>query len=156
MEVVRRIDVNDAVQRIDVNALLDKVDINALLQKVVINALIERSDNEAIVAQSSSGVFTGIMDTLRFQIVRLDLFMLQVFRFGKKILPPAPGMVDTKTPFPRTTTQKSLAIQFHYCGIVSKTLAFGVDAALLFFCSDVLHSCGGGRTETSQSAISSL
>jgi len=130
--VVRRIDVNDAVQRIDIDALVQKIDINALLQKVDINALIQRSDLEMIVAQSSSGVFTGIMDTLRFQIVRVDLFLLQVFQSGKQILPPAPGMVDTKRPFPETTTQKAVAVQLHYCGIFSKALAFGIDIALLF------------------------
>jgi len=111
---------------------VQKIDINALLVKVDINALIERSDLEAIVAQSSSGVFTGIMDTLRFQIVRMDLFLLKMFQFGKAILPPAPGMVDTHTPFPKTTTAKAMAVQLHYCGIFSKTLAIGCDAALLF------------------------
>ena len=130
--VVRRIDVNDAVQRIDINALVQKIDINALLQKVDINALIQRSDLEVIVAQSSSGVFTGIMDNLRFQIVRVDLLLLQVFQFGTQILPPAPGMVDTKRPFPKTTTQKAIAVQLHYCGVFSKALAFIIDIALLF------------------------
>jgi uncharacterized RDD family membrane protein YckC len=130
--VVRRIDVNDAVQRIDIDALVQKIDINALLQKVDINALIQRSDLEMSVAQSSSGVFTGIMDTLRFQIVRVDLFLLQVFQCGKQVLPPAPGMVDTKRLFPETTTQKAVTVQLHYCGIFSKALAFAIDIALLF------------------------
>lgn len=135
--IVQQVDINEVVQKIDINALLDKVDINALLVKVDIDALIERSNLEAIVAQSSSGVFTGIMDTLRFQIVRVDLFLLKTFQFGKAILPPAPGMVDTRAPIPKTKIQKAVAVQLHYCGIFSKGLAFGFDASLLFFVQSV-------------------
>lgn len=130
--VARRIDVNDVAQRIDINELVSKIDVNALLEKVDINALIDRSDLAAIVAQSSSGVFAGVMDNLRFQIVRVDLFLLQIFQFGKQMLPPAPGMIDQHTPFPKKTTQKAIAVQLHYCGIFSKSIAIGTDAALLF------------------------
>ena len=130
--IVRRIDVNDVVQRIDIDALVQKIDINALLQKVDINALLDRSDLAAIVAQSSSGVFGGIMDNLRFQIVRVDLFLLRLFQRGAAILPPAPGMVDQHVPFPKTTTQKAVAVQLRYCGIFSKTMAFAIDSSIIF------------------------
>ena len=117
--------------RVDLNEQLARVDVNALMQRVDIDALIERSNLAAIVAQSSSGVFTGVMDSMRVEIVYVDLCMLRIFQCNRKIIPPAPGKVDTHKAFPDSKMEKAIAVQEHYCGFFSKGLALFIDWCLM-------------------------
>ena len=125
--ITERIDPNELLNRVDVNKQLERVDINALMKRVDIDDLVQRSNLAAIVAESSSGVFTGIMDTMRIQIVDIDLWLYRWFQCNRKIIPPAPGKVNTFTPYPNGKMEKAIAVQEHYCGIFSKGMALLID-----------------------------
>lgn len=103
----------------------------ALVRRVDFDEVVQQSNLAGIVAESSTGVFTGLMDSLRIQIVYIDLGMLRVFQCNRKILPPAPGKVDTHTPFPDTKMEQAIAVQGHYCGLFSKALALLIDWVLM-------------------------
>lgn len=101
------------------------------MRRVDFDEVVEKSNLAAIVAQSSTGVFTGIMDSMRVEIVYVDLSMLRCFQCNRQILPPAPGKVDTHTPFPKTKMEKAIFVQQHYCGLFSKGLALLIDWLLM-------------------------
>lgn len=138
--VMRQLDVNDVVERIDfdsvldsidINRHLDRVDLNQVLQRVDLDELLMKSDLASIVAQSSTGVFTAILDPLRIYIVSGDLGILKLCSCGKEILPPAPGKVDTSDPYPQTSMEKAVAVQRRYCGLFSKALAIFIDLLII-------------------------
>ena len=122
---------NELLNRVDVNKQLERVDVNALMRRVDLDEVVERSNLAAIVAQSSSGVFTGLMDSMRVQIVDIDMWMYRIFQCNRTILPPAPGKVDTHSPYPDTKMEKAIAVQRHYCSFFSKALALLIDWGLL-------------------------
>lgn len=141
--VVRSIDVNDVVERIDVDSLLERIDINhhmerldvdAIMSRVDVNKLVLRSDLASIVAQSSTGVFSAILDSLRIHIVSLDLEILKWCKCGQEILPPAPGKVDLHVSYPPTAMEKAIAVRRHYCGFFSKAIAMFIDLLLISVC----------------------
>jgi len=129
--LAERIDPNELLNRVDVNAQLDRVDVNRLMQRVDVDELVRRSNLASIIAESSGGVFAGILDSLRIEIVDVDLGFLRLFQCNKKILPPAPGKVYTHTPFPDTKMEKAIAVQEHYCNLFSKGLALMIDWLLM-------------------------
>jgi len=87
--VLERVDVDELMERVDVNRLLDRIDVNRLLDRVDVTALLARVEPEAIaelmsapalreqtqliIAQSTSGVASRLLDVLRSQAVTLDL-----------------------------------------------------------------------------------
>ena len=100
--VMDAIDINAILERVDINAILERVDINAILVRVDINALVDRVDVEelvekvnvqgiidkinidelvehteigTIIAKSTSGVATEVLDVARAQGVGLDDFV---------------------------------------------------------------------------------
>jgi len=74
-KLLSRIDVDRLLGRIDVQALLDRVDVNKLMSSVDMDALVERTEIGSILAKSTSGLFTQILDTVRRQGVGLDGFL---------------------------------------------------------------------------------
>jgi hypothetical protein len=108
--VVRNVDVQGVIERVDINALLDRIDLNRVLARVDIQALVERVDLDRllrdvdidalaaridverlvartdlgrIVLDSTTGVGTRLLDSVRSQGVGLDRF---VNRWADRIL----------------------------------------------------------------------
>lgn len=136
--VVERIDVDRVVQRIDINRVLAKIDWNKQLERVDFDTIFRRVDTSFIVARSSTGVFTIFMDTLRTQVTMIDLYLRIVTRClvwreqhrQRCYLPPTPGphrQRDDTQLYPKGKTNKAIAVQGRYCGIVSKTIAILID-----------------------------
>lgn len=136
--VVERIDVDRVVQRIDINRVLAKIDWNKQLDRIDFDVILRRVDTSFIVARSSTGVFTSFMDTLRTQVTMIDLYLRIVTRCRvwserhrqRCYLPPTPGLHrqrDDKQLYPKGKTNKAIAVQGRYCGIVSKTIAILID-----------------------------
>ena len=136
--VVSRIDLNDAVSRIDLNQALSTIDFDALLQRVDVNAVLNRVDTKVLVAKSSTGVFTSFLDTLRTQVVLMDLYLWILARCRvwcqrtrqKCYLPPRPGrhlQRHDKTLYPKGRSNKAIAVQGRYCGFISKAIAVLMD-----------------------------
>jgi uncharacterized RDD family membrane protein YckC len=153
--IVDVIDVDDIVQRIDVNKLLDRVDwnnvldsidldrvlervdVNELLRKVDVKELVERAEIPSIVARSTTGLFSPIIDTFRSQVVVVDLAIHYTGCRSDRKVPPAPGLPFEIPPrFPKGVINIAIAVQERYAGIVSRSMAFILDQAiitLLFF-----------------------
>ena len=70
--LVNQVDLNAVLARVDVNALLDQVDVNDLVSRVDIEALVQNTDLGAVIATSTGGVATEVLDAARSQAVGLD------------------------------------------------------------------------------------
>mmetsp|Transcript_22192 Transcript_22192/g.33658 ORF Transcript_22192/g.33658 Transcript_22192/m.33658 type:complete len:411 (-) Transcript_22192:182-1414(-) len=144
--VVRRIDIDDAVQRIDIdtllqrvewNSLLDRVDWNRQMKRIDFDDIIQRVDIDSVAAQSTSGIFTQMMDVLRIRLVAADLFLLVMARYrcseSRAFLPPVPGGRQRKdrVRFPPSRNDKAIAVQGRYCGFFSKAIAIFLDVGIV-------------------------
>ena len=70
-----RVDLNRVLARVDVEAVVDRVDVNAVVERVDIDELVEQTDLGAVIAASSSGVASDVLDVVRSQAVGLDEFI---------------------------------------------------------------------------------
>jgi uncharacterized RDD family membrane protein YckC len=151
--VVERIDVNDIVERIDVNRMISRIDMNQVfstidwnqhLDKIDFDLILKKLDTKSIIARSSSGVFTTFLDTVRTQVVMIDLNLRIVARCRiwrtrhrqNVYLPPKPGrhrQREDQEVYPRGRTNKAVAVQGRYCGFVSKTIAILIDLLTVTF-----------------------
>jgi hypothetical protein len=73
--ILSRVDVSALLDRVDVNALLDRVEVNDLLRRVDIDALVQDTDLGVLMARSTGGVASDVLDAARSQAVRLDLLV---------------------------------------------------------------------------------
>jgi len=152
--VVRRIDIDGALERIDINSLLQRVDWDAVIENIDWNkmmnridfdAIIERVDLDFIVAQSTAGVFTHSMDSLRIRLVEADLFLLVLTRHrcspDDAFLPPTPGGRQRRdhVPIPSRRVDKSIMIQGRYCGFLSKCVATLIDVAIIVLSFSLIY-----------------
>lgn len=154
--IVRRIEINELLQRVDFNAILESIDFDYHLERVDLNRVLERVDFDAIVqrldvpaivgksdvgsimVQSTTGVFTHVLDSLRTQVVVMDLTVLRIKKFKrwsatKGALPLAPGDPSELEydECPQERVEKAVAVQGRYAGLFSRTLALFVDSAIL-------------------------
>ncbi len=139
--VLDGVDVNALLDRIDVEALLDRVDVDRLMARVDVDALLARVDVEAlvrrsgvpeIVEQSTSRFAGSALDSLRRQLVGLDLLagfvvdrLLRRRRLEWAFAPPglrpeAPRLRDG-----------SLDVSGRYAGAVPRLVAVIADLWLL-------------------------
>lgn len=144
--VVRKIDVNDVVERIDVDKMVQRIDIDKVLSRIDwdkqlgridFDAVLKRVDTSSIVARSSTGMFTTFLDTLRTQVIMIDLYLRIVTRCRiwreqhrqRCFLPPAPGhrQRNDRRLYPKGRTNKAIAVQGRYCGFVSKVISMLID-----------------------------
>ena len=70
-----RIDLNRVLARADVEAVVDRVDVNAVIERIDIDELVEQTDLAAVIAASSSGVASDVLDVVRSQTFELDEFI---------------------------------------------------------------------------------
>lgn len=139
--VLDGIDVNALLDRIDVDALLDRVDIDRLMARVDVDALMARVDVEAlvrrsgvpeIVEQSTSRFAGSALDSLRRQLVSLDLltgFVLDRL-LGRRRLEWAFAPPALRPAAPRLR-EGSLDVSGRYAGIVPRLVAVMADLWLI-------------------------
>jgi uncharacterized RDD family membrane protein YckC len=150
-DVVRRIDIDEVINRIDIDRLLQRVDWNQVLQKVDVQAVVDRIDVESVVlrsnvstiiTQSTTGVFTGLLDALRIQVVVVDLYFLRASRGfwcckrrGYNMLPQIPGgsHQENHALVPRERMNKAIAVQGRYSGFFAKGCGAFMDVAVVSF-----------------------
>ena len=70
--LVNQVDLNAVLARVDVNALMDRVDLNDLVGRVDIENLVQNTDLGAVIAMSTGGVASDVLDVARSQAVGLD------------------------------------------------------------------------------------
>ena len=86
--LLARADINALLTQVDVNALLDQVDVNDLVRRVDVEGLVQNTDLGAVIATSTGGVATEVLDAARSQAVGLDQF---VDRWVRRLLRQEPG-----------------------------------------------------------------
>jgi hypothetical protein len=86
-EILRYIDIDAIIDRVDIDAIISRVDINAIISRVDINEIVERVDIESImqntelggiIAKSTSGFASEILDVVRANGVSLDNFVARL------------------------------------------------------------------------------
>lgn len=132
------IDVDHHLERVDLNRMLERVDLDALLERVDLRSLVGRSDVGSIMMMSTAGVFTQVLDSLRTQVVVIDLILLRIkrlkrWRDTRSALPMAPGDEDELDydECPESRAEKAMAVQGRYAGLCSRGLAIFMDCACL-------------------------
>jgi hypothetical protein len=80
---VSRVDVDKLIDRVDVEKIIERVDVEKIIQRVDIDALVEQTELGTIIAHSTSGVASEVLDLVRAQGVGLDDF---VARWVNRIL----------------------------------------------------------------------
>jgi uncharacterized RDD family membrane protein YckC len=137
-ELVDRVDINRVLERIDINHHAERVDINRVLERVNINEIILRSDVGAILTHSTTGIVTDLLDAIRSRVIVLDMWLMSAARFSRmrpiQKVPPSPyrlaATITQERSLPSGIWDQAMAVQGHYTGLISKSLAFFMD--LLF------------------------
>ncbi len=73
--LIQRVDVDAIIRRVDVDAIIRRVDINAIVQRVDMDELMTQTELGSIIAESTTGVASQILDSVRSQGVGLDGFV---------------------------------------------------------------------------------
>ena len=90
-----RIDLNRQLARVNVEAVVDRVDVNAVIERIDIDELVEQTDLRAVIAASSSGVASDVLDAVRSQTVGLDEFIARwIGRLRRRPYTGPPGPAD--------------------------------------------------------------
>jgi uncharacterized RDD family membrane protein YckC len=127
-----RIDVNKVLDRVDMDRLLARVDVDALMSRVDVEALVRRSGVPDLVAESTGRLAGGALDLARRQIVGLDTLLVGVV--GTIFRRPSAGL-DAAPPAlrdPEGERHDTTSVSGRYAGPISRLLASGIDAALMF------------------------
>ena len=126
-----RIDVNKVLDRVDMDRLLARVDVDALLERVDVEALVRRSGVPDLVAASTGRLAGGALDLARRQVVGLDTVLLGA---GGTVLRRPAAMIRAAPPALRPAEDKRElgTVSGRYAGPISRLLASGLDAALMF------------------------
>ena len=111
-KIVARVDVDKIVARVDIDALLKRVDINAIVQRLDMDQLMSSTELGGIIAQSTSGVATQALDSVRSQGVGLDGFINRwanrLVRRDVRALPTGPPLlVDPPKALPPAASDAS-------------------------------------------------
>jgi uncharacterized RDD family membrane protein YckC len=71
--VVARVDLNKVIDHVDIDAVVARVDVNKVLERVDTDAIIQRTEFGALIAHSTGGVLTKVLDVARTQVVTVDI-----------------------------------------------------------------------------------
>ena len=104
-QIVARVDVEAIIERVDVQAIIERVDIEQVIQRVDIDKLVEQTELGTIIAHSTSGVASEVLDVVRSQGVGLDDFVARwvnrILRRNSDDWPPGPPkLVNPPVPVP--------------------------------------------------------
>ena len=93
--LVSRVDVDGVVSRVDVDKLIDRVDVEKIIERVDIDKLMEQTELGSIIARSTTGVASEVLDVIRAQAVGLDDFFA---RWANRILRRSPDELPLGPP----------------------------------------------------------
>ena len=126
-----RIDINRVLDRVDMDRLLARIDVDTLLRNVDVEGLVRRSGVPDLVAESTGRLAGGALDVARRQVVGLDTILIGVI--GTVMRRPADS-VEAAPPALRPAEEEPdlQTVSGRYAGPLSRLLAFGIDAALMF------------------------
>ena len=70
--MLARVDLNAVIARVDLNAVMDRVDVNEIVQRVDVEGLVEQTDLGSVIASSTSGIASDMLDAVRSRTVGVD------------------------------------------------------------------------------------
>ena len=131
-----RVDANRLLDRIDPDRLLDRVDANRFLERVDVNQLVARTELGDIIARSTTGVFAGLLDVARTQVIIVDQIAqgvpARILRRPARQLPPHPGGPEAPAGSANLSpSDRAVQMQGRCAGSVSRFLAFLVDQFII-------------------------
>jgi hypothetical protein len=92
--LIDRVDVDGLIDRVDVQKIIERVDVKDVVARVDIDALLEQTEMGSIIARSTTGVASEVLDVIRAQGVGLDDFFARwvnrILRRSKEALPQGP------------------------------------------------------------------
>jgi hypothetical protein len=94
-DVVNRVDVEQIIERVDVQKIIERVDVKDIVDRIDIDALLEQTELGSIIARSTTGVASEVLDVIRAQGVGLDDFFA---RWVNRILRRAPDSLPLGPP----------------------------------------------------------
>jgi len=129
--LIQSVDINALMQQVDVDTLMGRIDLDALLARVDVEAMMKRAKIDQIVSNASRGVFARLLDTVRRQVVGLDLLLVRgvtrVFRRPREAVSVATGSVTGRV----AGGISRLVAYLIDAGFIS--VSYGVSAALVVF-----------------------
>jgi anaerobic glycerol-3-phosphate dehydrogenase len=100
--VVNRVDVDKLIDRVDVEKIIERVDVEKIIERVDIDKLMEQTELGSIIARSTTGVASEVLDVIRAQAVGLDDFFARwvnrILRRSAEQLPLGPPSLVTPAP----------------------------------------------------------
>ena len=106
--VVSRVDVDKLIDRVDVEKIIERVDVEKIIERVDIDALMEQTELGSIIARSTTGVASEVLDVIRAQGVGLDDFFARwvnrILRRSPTDLPLGPPTLVGAVPAPAELT----------------------------------------------------
>ena len=92
--LIDRVDVEKIIDRVDVQKIIERVDVKDVVDRVDIDALLEQTEMGSIIARSTTGVASEVLDVIRAQGVGLDDFFARwvnrILRRSIEALPEGP------------------------------------------------------------------
>ncbi len=93
--VLDQVDIERVLDRIDLDRLLERMDLNDIVKRIDVDALVEQTDLGGVIARSSSGVASDVLDVVRSQTVGLDEFIARwIGRLRRRPYTGPPGPPD--------------------------------------------------------------
>ncbi len=106
--VVNRVDVERLIDRVDVEKIIERVDVEKIVQRIDIDALMEQTELGSIIARSTTGVASEVLDLVRAQAVGLDDFIARwvnrILRRRSEDLPLGPAALVRPAGLPPVPT----------------------------------------------------
>jgi hypothetical protein len=107
-KLIDRVDVEKLIERVDVQKIIERVDVEAVIERVDIDALMEKTELGGIIARSTTGVASEVLDVIRAQGVGLDDFFARwvnrILRRSPEDLPLGPPVLVGPAPGPPELT----------------------------------------------------
>jgi hypothetical protein len=72
--LIDRVDVEKLIERVDVEKIVERIDVKQIVERIDIDALMEQTELGTIIARSTTGVASEVLDVIRAQAVGLDDF----------------------------------------------------------------------------------
>ncbi len=133
--VVARVDLDAVVASVDLNVAADRIDVSRIAARVDVDAIARSLDIDALVADSTKGVFGRFIDLLRRQVVGVDEIAMRatsrLLRRDYDSLPLGPPLADEADAQPSVARGMTQTMSGRYAGPVSRIGALGLDVFVI-------------------------
>ena len=135
-ELMARVDVTELIGRVDMEAILDRVDINEIVSKVDIDGIVERTeigslDRAVDERHGHRGARRGPQRCRRRRRDHHARGRPRVAAQGSQAAPARTGPARARPVCMSTSAPPVASLQGNYAGVVSRTAAYVIDAALI-------------------------